>query len=136
MPSAIVDFFGPGLLDERLGQQKLAARAIEHDAGGAFVVFCLLAGAVYTVNDIVDAPRDQGRKPGKPIPAGLVSPRLAWAVVVGSVLLAGGWMLESTHYLGGAVIFLGVPLATVWAVYALYRILTLLGAAWQAVRKN
>ena len=61
---------------------------------------------------------------------------LAWAVVVGSVLLAGGWMLESTHYLGGAVIFLGVPLATVWAVYALYRILALLGAAWQAVRKN
>jgi len=51
-------------------------------------------------------------------------------------LLAGGWMLESTHYLGGAVIFLGVPLATVWAVYALYRVLALLGATWQAVRKN
>ena len=61
---------------------------------------------------------------------------LAWAVVVGSVLLAGGWMLESTHYLGGAVIFLGVFLATVWAMYALYRILALLGAAWQAVRKD
>ena len=61
---------------------------------------------------------------------------LAWAVVVGSVPLAGGWMLESTQYLGGAVIFLGVPLATVWAVYAVYRILALLGAAWQAVRKN
>jgi hypothetical protein len=61
---------------------------------------------------------------------------LAWAVVVGSVLLAGGWMLESTRYLGGAVIFLGVPLAAVWAAYALYRILALLGAVWQAVRKN
>jgi hypothetical protein len=61
---------------------------------------------------------------------------LAWAVVVGSVLLAGGWMGESTHYLGGAVIFVSVPLATVWAAYALYRILTLLGAAWQAIRKN
>ncbi|PZG23807.1 hypothetical protein C1I95_02705 [Micromonospora craterilacus] len=61
---------------------------------------------------------------------------LAWAVVVGSVLLAGGWMLESTHYLGGAVILICVPLATVWALYALYRILSLLGAAWQAVRKN
>ncbi|WP_203862197.1 hypothetical protein [Plantactinospora mayteni] len=61
---------------------------------------------------------------------------LAWAVVVGSVLLAGGWMLESTHYLGGAVTFICVPLATVWALYALYRILALLGAAWQAVRKN
>jgi hypothetical protein len=61
---------------------------------------------------------------------------LAWAVVVGSVLLAGGWMLESTRYLGGAVIFLSVPLATGWAVYALYRVFALLGVAWQAVRKN
>ncbi|MEG3636963.1 hypothetical protein [Micromonospora palythoicola] len=61
---------------------------------------------------------------------------LAWAVVVGSVLLAGGWMLESTHYLGGAVILIGVSLATLWALYALYRILALLGAAWQAVRKT
>lgn len=60
---------------------------------------------------------------------------LAWAVVVGSVLLAGGWMLESTRYLGGVVIFLSVPLATGWAAYALYRVFTLLGAAWQAVRK-
>ncbi|GIJ79070.1 hypothetical protein SAMN05443287_101525 [Micromonospora phaseoli] len=61
---------------------------------------------------------------------------LPWAVVVGSVLLAGGWMLESTHYLGDAVILIGVPVATVWAIYALYRILALLCAAWQAVRKN
>jgi hypothetical protein len=61
---------------------------------------------------------------------------LAWAVVVGSVLLAGGWMLETTRYLGTAVIFMSVPLATVWAAYALYRILALFGAAWQAVRKK
>ncbi|MBB4763092.1 hypothetical protein ACFQFC_02730 [Amorphoplanes digitatis] len=61
---------------------------------------------------------------------------LAWAVVVGSVFLAGGWMLESTRYLGGAVILLSVLLATAWAAYALYRILALLGAVWQAVRKN
>lgn len=61
---------------------------------------------------------------------------LAWAVVLGSVLLAGGWMLESTHYLGGAVLLVGVALATIWALYALYRILTLLDAAWQAARKN
>ncbi|WP_433304944.1 hypothetical protein ACQP2F_16735 [Actinoplanes sp. CA-030573] len=59
----------------------------------------------------------------------------AWAVVVASVLLAGGWMLESAPHLGGAVILLGVFLAAVWAVYALYRMLALLGAAWHAVRK-
>lgn len=61
---------------------------------------------------------------------------LAWAVVVGSVLLAGGWILESTRYLGGAVIFLGVALAAVWAVYTLIRISALVGAAWRAVRRS
>ncbi|MFY1655416.1 hypothetical protein ACN27J_31605 [Solwaraspora sp. WMMB762] len=61
---------------------------------------------------------------------------LAWAVVVGSVLLAGGWMVESTRYLGGAVVLTGVLLAVLWALYALYRILALLGAAWHAVRRN
>ena len=30
--------------------------------------------SIGTLNDIVDAPRDAGHKPGKPIPAGLVSP--------------------------------------------------------------
>lgn len=62
---------------------------------------------------------------------------LAWAVVVGSVLVAGGWLLESSEYLGGAVLLiLGVPLTLIWALYALYRISALLSAAWQAVRKN
>ncbi len=33
----------------------------------------LLQFAIGTVNDLVDAPRDAGHKPGKPIPAGLVT---------------------------------------------------------------
>ena len=41
-----------------------------------------LQASIGALNDIVDAPRDRGLKPGKPIPAGLVSPRSAWAVVV------------------------------------------------------
>lgn len=61
---------------------------------------------------------------------------LAWAVVVGSVVLAGGGMVESTRYLGDAVLFIAVPMTIVWAGYALYRILALLRAAWQVVRKN
>ncbi len=61
---------------------------------------------------------------------------LAWAVVVGSVLLAGGWTLESTDYLGGGVVLLGAALAAMWVLYALYRVCTLLGAAWQAVRRK
>ena len=44
----------------------------------------LLQFAIGTVNDLVDAPRDAGHKPGKPIPAGLVSVRNARVIAVGS----------------------------------------------------
>jgi 4-hydroxybenzoate polyprenyltransferase and related prenyltransferases len=40
-----------------------------------------LQASIGTLNDVVDAPRDAGHKPGKPIPAGLVSARLAVATV-------------------------------------------------------
>ena len=36
------------------------------------------------VNDLIDAPRDAGHKPGKPIPAGLVSRRLAASIALGA----------------------------------------------------
>ena len=38
--------------------------------------------SIGTLNDLVDAPRDAGHKPGKPIPAGLVTPGIARAVMV------------------------------------------------------
>ena len=41
----------------------------------------LLQASIGSLNDLVDAPRDAGRKPGKPIPAGLVSPAVARMVV-------------------------------------------------------
>jgi 4-hydroxybenzoate polyprenyltransferase len=52
-----------------------------------------LQAAIGALNDLVDAPRDTGRTPAKPIPAGLVSRRLArslivWAGGVGLVLTA------------------------------------------------
>ena len=40
-----------------------------------------LQASIGALNDRIDAPRDAGRKSGKPIPAGLVSPRSASAVV-------------------------------------------------------
>ena len=47
--------------------------------GAAMTVLQLGIG---TVNDIVDAPRDRGKKAGKPIPAGLVDPAHAAALAV------------------------------------------------------
>jgi len=69
-------------------QAELFVRAI-----GAFGVFCLLAGAVYTINDIVDAEADR-RHPVKrfrPIASGRVSARAAriLAGVLVVVALAG-----------------------------------------------
>jgi len=46
-----------------------------------------LQASIGAVNDLVDAPRDAGLKPGKPIPSGLVSRSLAQAVAVASALV-------------------------------------------------
>ncbi len=43
-----------------------------------------LQAAIGALNDLVDAPHDAGRKPGKPIPAGLVSRGLTRIVIVGA----------------------------------------------------
>ena len=51
----------------------------------------LLQLGIGTVNDVVDAPSDAGRKPGKAIPAGLVS--LAAARWVAGAFLAAGVLL-------------------------------------------
>ena len=41
-----------------------------------------LQASIGALNDVVDAPSDAGHKPGKPIPAGLVSPGIGRVVVV------------------------------------------------------
>ncbi len=54
-----------------------------------------LQAAIGALNDLVDAPRDAGLKPGKPIPAGLVTPAAARAVVIGGAALGIGLSLPS-----------------------------------------
>ncbi len=44
----------------------------------------LIQFAIGALNDLVDAPEDAGRKPGKPIPAGIVTPAQARLVVIGA----------------------------------------------------
>jgi decaprenyl-phosphate phosphoribosyltransferase len=54
------------------------------DAGIAFVAFCLAASAVYFVNDAVDVEADRAHptKRNRPIAAGIVPVKLAYAVAV------------------------------------------------------
>jgi 4-hydroxybenzoate polyprenyltransferase len=66
--------------------------------------------AIGALNDLVDAPADAGHKPGKPIPAGLVSPGLARAAVglataVGLVLAV---VLGGLPLLGIALVVLAI----------------------------
>jgi len=62
-------------------------------AASAFAIFCLLAGAVYAMNDIADREADRVHpvKRRRPIASGLVP--LAWAYVLSGVLVAValGW---------------------------------------------
>jgi len=48
---------------------------------GSFAVFCLISGAVYLINDIVDIEKDRShpRKKNRPLAAGLISANGAWA---------------------------------------------------------
>lgn len=62
-------------------------------AAAAFLVFCLLAGAVYTMNDLADREADRVHpiKRKRPIASGRVPLPWAYALVVALVLAAGVW---------------------------------------------
>ncbi len=64
----------------------------------AFGIFCLLTGAVYIINDLVDREADRlhPKKKYRPIAAGRLKPGTAtvWAVVLMVGSLVGGWLLD------------------------------------------
>ena len=59
---------------------------------GAFVLLCLMSGAVYLINDLVDIESDRRHptKKNRPLPSGRLDPRLA---TVSAVFLAGGSLI-------------------------------------------
>jgi 4-hydroxybenzoate polyprenyltransferase len=72
------------IFTQSLGQPVAVARAFT-----AFVIFCLLSGGTYLVNDVFDAERDRGhpRKRHRPVASGRVPSGVALAT--GVALLAG-----------------------------------------------
>ncbi len=68
-----------------------------------FIVFCLLSGAVYLLNDVLDRRRDREHpdKKDRPVTTGLLSPVTASAVAVAlvAVLLPLSWFLGRSFFL-------------------------------------
>jgi 4-hydroxybenzoate polyprenyltransferase len=81
-----------------------------------------LQAAIGTINDLVDVPRDAGRKAGKPIPAGLVGPTTATLVAL--VATAVGLLLSLPS--GPATGALAVAILAVGLLYDLW----LRGTPW------
>jgi len=75
-----------------------------------------------TVNDLVDASRDAGLKPGKPIPAGLVSRRVAMVIAVSSF----GLGLGLASFSGPLIAALAIVVIAIGLAYDL----RLKGTAW------
>jgi 4-hydroxybenzoate polyprenyltransferase len=86
------------------------------------VSMALLQFGIGTVNDIVDAPLDAGRKGGKPIPAGLVPS--SGAVILAAVAFGSGVALAAGVSLATAI------LAVVVIAIGLAYDLRLKGTAW------
>jgi 4-hydroxybenzoate polyprenyltransferase len=70
-----------------VGAVAIAAGGDPARALGLGVSMTALQVSIGSLNDIHDAPDDAGRKPGKPIPAGLVSVPAAWAIVAGGAVV-------------------------------------------------
>ena len=73
------------------------------------VAMTALQASIGALNDVVDAPRDRGLKPAKPIPAGLVSPRAEWSVVAIAAGLGVALSIPSgTATVGLAIVVLAI----------------------------
>ena len=92
------------VFSQNLFDRQLAAKSVE-----AFVVFCLLSGMIYLINDIADIERDKlhDRKKLRALPSGRL--KLSTAVVASIVgTLAGlylAWLVGSEFFVVAVVFF-------------------------------
>jgi 4-hydroxybenzoate polyprenyltransferase len=113
----------PSLLDGLVtGVAALAAGGEPGTAIRLGLSMTVLQASVGALNDLIDAPSDAGRKPGKPIPAGLVRP--ASAKGIAAVAAVVGVLLAIPS--GGATVALAVVLLALGYAYDL----RFKGTAW------
>jgi 4-hydroxybenzoate polyprenyltransferase len=106
----------PSVLDGAVvGVVALIAGADPATAARLGLSMTLLQFAIGALNDVVDAPRDAGRKPGKPIPAGLISIRAGRLLV--AACAAGGLVLAAVSGLG--LLLLALLVLAIGAAYDL-----------------
>lgn len=94
--------------------KHLTHPSVLKSALGAFVIFCLLAGAVYTLNDLVDAEADRVHpvKRHRPIASGRVPLGLAKLMFVTLVVVAlGGALLGPWKFIAATVGYFVLNLA-------------------------
>jgi len=79
--------FAGVLFSRQFGDPRLVGRA-----AAGFLSFSLLAGAVYLVNDLLDAEADRQhpRKRNRPIASGRLPAPVAWAALVPVLAISGG----------------------------------------------
>jgi 4-hydroxybenzoate polyprenyltransferase len=100
------------IFSQGLHQPVMVARSVL-----AFVIFCLLSGGIYLINDVIDAERDRAhpQKRQRPVASGRLPPRLA--LVAGALLLVGastaGFLLSARF---GVVSVAYVALLTAYSI--------------------
>jgi 4-hydroxybenzoate polyprenyltransferase len=113
----------PSLLDGLVaGVAALAAGGEPGTAIRLGLSMILLQASVGAVNDLIDAPNDAGRKPGKPIPAGLVTPAAARGIAAAAAVVGVVLAIPS----GAATVALAVGLLALGYAYDLW----FKGTAW------
>jgi 4-hydroxybenzoate polyprenyltransferase len=113
----------PSLLDGLVtGAVACVAGADPMSAVRLGLAMTALQVSIGSLNDLVDAPHDLGRKPAKPIPGGLVSPGEARAVAVGGAVVG----LELALPSGAATVALALAVLAIGYAYDL----AFKGTAW------
>jgi 4-hydroxybenzoate polyprenyltransferase len=105
-PKNIV-IFAALVFDRQLGPAHLEA-TLRTFAG--FIIFCLLSGLVYIINDLTDleADRKHPEKSKRPLAAGELSPKVAWgtSIILFSIIFPAAYLLSPGFAVVALVYFL------------------------------